>query len=727
LKRWLLAATASALLAGCAEGGRSGSSSIADVFSSPSDQLLTLVEQGRYDNAMTLYESRRKWFQENQVATANQVNLAAAKINAPWEIRFSSVVAACQNIQWPTQRPSWPAIRASLNELRQALDEYPKRDLISEKRQASGYATLDKCIANLTARIATDAPKFLAQEDPRTGANFFRDYPVHVALPELLASRLKATETAPNQETSLFSAASAYAKEMLEFPELGEEFAREAKQLLKAKAALGDLRAVLDLYQREKVAGIQPSTIPVTVGIVSSPAELREFKANLSVDLPFEWRWLTLVDLKAKHLSTEFVIAVFPIASPYKRTVGEYENQNSRLLVGNHQIPNQDFNRAILDLDRAREDLYSARQFYDQANTQAALSGNSGMLIFAAVNYSKAQEAFNSAQQIVASTPQSRTVLDYQPYFYQVAEISAHKEVEWIAYIGNQNGATESYRAKLVKEKKVKVPYNIDPRDEDIASIRGKYGTEREFDDWEKEDLSTSLEAILAEGTRRQVRTSWASVAASVDVGRAESPAIARAKGDGTKTDGRTDLGDRRFSSVVVIRVAGAQGAGFFVTPAIIVTNAHVIEGQKFVTVKTFEEVSLGGKVVAEDRRRDLALIRVDAAKPPVSLSTREIAIGALVEVIGHPAGLQYSLTRGIVSQLRTLHPVSGYGGGLVSYIQLDAAMSPGNSGGPVYQGSDVIGVATWKVSSNGAEGLNFAIHRDELMSFLREQGVSLP
>ena len=128
------------------------------------------------------------------------------------------------------------------------------------------------------------------------------------------------------------------------------------------------------------------------------------------------------------------------------------------------------------------------------------------------------------------------------------------------------------------------------------------------------------------------------------------------------------------------------------------------------------------GKIVKSDVRLDLALIKVEARGEPVNFyNSNEIRLGEEVEAIGHPSGLEFSITRGVVSGIRKLK--SGYdtGGKEVLFIQTDAAINPGNSGGPLFLKNKVIGVNNQKLVAKAVEGLGFAIHFSEIENFLRE------
>ena len=183
---------------------------------------------------------------------------------------------------------------------------------------------------------------------------------------------------------------------------------------------------------------------------------------------------------------------------------------------------------------------------------------------------------------------------------------------------------------------------------------------------------------------------------------------------------------DSRFESVVVVlHPGGGLGSGFFVRDDLVVTNYHVIEGTKFVELQMFDGQETFGKVIAYDVRLDLALIKVQARGQPINFySDRQLPQGDMVEAIGHPEGLKFSITRGIISGLREIESSYAPGGNKIRFIQTDTAINPGNSGGPLYLGKLVIGVNTQKLAATELEGLSFAIHYSEVIELLKNHGV---
>jgi len=160
------------------------------------------------------------------------------------------------------------------------------------------------------------------------------------------------------------------------------------------------------------------------------------------------------------------------------------------------------------------------------------------------------------------------------------------------------------------------------------------------------------------------------------------------------------------------------QGSGFILNKeGLILTNNHVIEGAQRggVEVTLFDKHKYKATVVTVDRGHDLALVKIEAPNLiPATLAETStgLAVGQRVYAIGNPFGLSGTMTRGIISAIRSVKsPASG---SLIDdAIQTDASVNPGNSGGPLLNSrGEVIGITTM-IASNGADqssGIGFAI-----------------
>jgi putative serine protease PepD len=195
----------------------------------------------------------------------------------------------------------------------------------------------------------------------------------------------------------------------------------------------------------------------------------------------------------------------------------------------------------------------------------------------------------------------------------------------------------------------------------------------------------------------------------------AASPGVVEIEVSGTSGYGR--FGEEQQSS--------GEGSGFVVDKAgHIVTNDHVVDGAASITVHFADGTSAAATVVGEDASTDLAVLHVDvdaAELHPLTLgSSSGVQVGESVLAIGSPFGLSGSLTEGIVSALgRTIQSPDGTA--IRGVIQTDAALNPGNSGGPLLNADgEVIGVnAQIESSGGGDDGVGFAIPASTVKSVL--------
>jgi len=153
------------------------------------------------------------------------------------------------------------------------------------------------------------------------------------------------------------------------------------------------------------------------------------------------------------------------------------------------------------------------------------------------------------------------------------------------------------------------------------------------------------------------------------------------------------------------------SGSGFIIAAdGKILTNAHVVDGAETVTVRLSDNTEYQARVIGKDKQSDVALLKIDAKNLPVVKlgNSDQLSVGEWVLAIGSPFGLDYSATQGIVSALSRSLPNETY----VPFIQTDAAVNPGNSGGPLFNTrGEVVGINSQIYSNTGSyAGLSFAI-----------------
>jgi len=175
---------------------------------------------------------------------------------------------------------------------------------------------------------------------------------------------------------------------------------------------------------------------------------------------------------------------------------------------------------------------------------------------------------------------------------------------------------------------------------------------------------------------------------------------------------------DGAVKSVVTIKTsAGFQGTGFIInSEGYIITNAHVLSDSSgnlasSIQIITYDKGTKNAEFIGYDGNLDVALLKISGTYDALSLAnSNDVQVGEKVIAIGNPLGLQFSVSEGIVS---AVHRTGS--NGLAKYIQTDAALNPGNSGGPlINKQGKVIGINNFKIGSG--ESLGFALESNSII-----------
>ncbi|WP_022978716.1 Do family serine endopeptidase [Nevskia ramosa] len=244
---------------------------------------------------------------------------------------------------------------------------------------------------------------------------------------------------------------------------------------------------------------------------------------------------------------------------------------------------------------------------------------------------------------------------------------------------------------------------------EQVASQSGSDG--RPVPDWLKKFLDEHGNQAPGNGTD----------GAAPNTGPGTAPDDSRS--DGEDSDEGPDLGgpDGGFGG------EQSLGSGFILwADGYIITNHHVVKNAKEIVVRLSDRRQFPAELVGSDERSDLALLKIDAKDlPAVKLAdSRKTRVGDWVLAIGSPFGFDYTVTAGIISAKGRNLDTEQY----VPFIQTDAAVNPGNSGGPLFNlKGEVVGVNSQIYSQNGGfQGVAFAIPMDvaaKVAKSLKETG----
>ena len=183
------------------------------------------------------------------------------------------------------------------------------------------------------------------------------------------------------------------------------------------------------------------------------------------------------------------------------------------------------------------------------------------------------------------------------------------------------------------------------------------------------------------------------------------------------------ELFENSKDSIAVVYTGSGSGSAFIIHQSnnsiYLATNAHVVEGNNIVSVKWIDGTQNKARVIkignSQNPINDLAILQVKGKTgKPLNINNINVRTGADVIALGAPQGLEFTITKGIVSAVRA----NG------SIIQVDAPINPGNSGGPILDKTGcVVGVSTF--IREDSEGLNFGISSTQLQEFIASETES--
>jgi serine protease Do len=327
-----------------------------------------------------------------------------------------------------------------------------------------------------------------------------------------------------------------------------------------------------------------------------------------------------------------------------------------------------------------------------------------------------------NARQSFSQTPATVSVDLYEPYKYSTSDIKTTRTMTANYYVIDKV-ANRYFKGifDIAENKAFRIAYNMHDNDPERGRILGQFEKEADILAFEQSPMTLKASLLVEDYLKNQAQSQpmKSIVELREEMLTDKNKALTAYKSEQFNAK---PVNDARFDSVVVILNPNrSAGAGFYVAPDLVMTNYHVIEGAQFVEIKLYNGMETFGKVVKTDVRLDLALVRVQTRGNPVSFfEGNTLNLGATVEAIGHPQGLTFTITRGIVSAVRKKQSLYAVGGKDVMFVQTDASINPGNSGGPLFLNEKVIGVNNNKLAA-GSEGLGFAVHYSEVMTFMKE------
>ncbi|WES31683.1 S1C family serine protease [Varunaivibrio sulfuroxidans] len=703
-------------------------------FYTRADQMLSLEKEGKFADALRLYVEQKAHFATPSDRDKAALQALGDHFNATFKPRLTHDLNALATLHWPAPEAQWPAFGKALRDSADLLKTYNANPLL--KRAAYRDPQTDRLQARtdaLRAALKADfAARFAARPIVRL-ASLFQNYPLKTSARDFFEGAPDALKTKLSKASpeDVLSVADAFARDDFtpaQWTWLGMTYLHG--KLGRGKPTLDHLLAALD---NAKKAGFTISSVPdvkIDFAEVTSPTLLKngqiDFSAEVKIDLPFNTA-KTNVE-KALGDKSDLLIIFNVAQAKARRKVRGLKKRSSTFLSGKTHDPNPAWEDARFKVIEAQSNLNATR---NQTTANSYSSGyQSSASIFlnslaGLVSTVVQDKALKTAQKTLKETPRFIDTPIYSKYQYEIARVDAQKIMTVRYYIIDRLDKRYFKSTFDVSENRTfHIAYNVNDADPQKKSVLSNNDVEKTVTDWEDSPITVALSDLIADYRKHEAesRPLPSETALRRAITKDRNTALARAKGGDVKSHVTADA---RFDSVVeVFTGSGTLGSGFYIAPDIVLTNWHVVENHKFVEMKTYQGRETFGKVVNKDVRLDLAAIRVqDRGKPVRFFHGKTLELGSPVEVIGHPEGLAFSITRGIISSLREHASINlpGGGGKDVLYIQTDAPINHGNSGGPLFLGDRVIGVNTWGVGKNISEGLNFSIHYSEIETFLRD------
>ena len=466
------------------------------------------------------------------------------------------------------------------------------------------------------------------------------------------------------------------------------------------------------------------------------------------IDIDFKTVLNLNLDLTKNLLANNSnLILIIPKDITSFATVISENNMSSQMVSGMRQMPNPEFNRLQMEIRRAeREQQMAVRKAEDGFRRSQCISCGlitqwGGIAIQSKWN-GVARELQN---RIVSLTDSYSTTPDYlekevlRNYEYAVRNVDVEKKAIY-QIIQIKNNKYIEKNISIDENKKFKVAYQINPQDKKYKTLLNKYSNSSQVTSWQNKKIKTIsskklVDLIRAKDSFKEILNKkelyaslnfnfqeekklswWEQLFGSSKKNSKKSTLFAN------KSSSNYELKDPRFNSVVIVKTEGGLGSGFFISNDEILTNYHVIENAKVISVIDKFNKRSSAVVIKKDLKRDLALLKTNTIGKPVVFYTGKLQQGEMVEALGHPKGRKFSLTKGWISAIRKESAVySATNQKNILFIQTDAAINHGNSGGPLFFKDKVVGVNTQGLSKDRTEGMNFAIHFSEVSKFLSD------
>jgi serine protease Do len=705
---------------------------------SPGQHVSKLIEQQKYSEAEEVYEREIEYFNKSNkhkkelVNLANHLNGEVKKDIIPLLVKFSS-------INWPAPPDKWNEISKIILIAQETINKYNSRLIFRNTGiSLSDINDLANKWNNFNQILYTDAPRAFSEYQDFQTSNFFSCYPIKLDGRAFISQNVNLffEKVKILDKSGIRSVYDIYRDNLDEksLEDIGVLYYQAALKDIKGDRNL-DFSTIIKTSKELKscnipikaIPGCQAKFIDATSFSLIKKGEI-EFPVAIDVDLPIPTDKIGIDDAfsNPQLYESEVVVIIETEVARNTREVLKRDGVQSEFQKGTRREPNPQYNMTQNELNDAQQRLMQSQMHLNSINSQYCYGygclAKVAAQVVAVAAVSGIRSTVNEKMQQLSSTSMYFDVPVYEPYKFHKVTISSAKTMNVNYYVIDR--LSNTYYAgtfDAAQSKNFIVNYDLHEHDRNLRSHLSGCDKEEDINNFEGKavnvKLSDILEQYLADSSKHLPLPSLEKL--RIDILERKNRQLARV--EDSKFETKPNMNDKRFESVVVISHPGGRlGSGFFIADDLVLSNYHVIEGTKYVEIKLFNGQETFGKVIDSDIRLDLAIIKSQARGVPVEFyKEKSLPLGTSVEAIGHPKGLEFSITRGVVSGLRKIKSTFAPGGKEIHFIQTDAAINPGNSGGPLFLSDKVIGVNTQKLAAKAIEGIGFAIHYSEVTDFI--------
>lgn len=675
-----------------------------------------LVGAGKFDEAEAMFEKGgyTQWWNEKSAA----VSLAGLIVhaNAQYEGDFAKDETDLNATGPSSDRTVWPGQRQSIQSASNLVKKYESQTLFANQSSRSlAYGSLKRALTRTTERLSAHSVEVFWANNNFQSADFFDVYPVTLDRNDFFNSGAFLERMQEMNREDLLALKQRY-------PFITQSSRADAifTDAIVASAinkgtstkSAASVSALLASIAELESGGTGITSVPSIISIYDvQAAPSGDFSVSTANATPVT-AGKDAIRRAAMNAPTPFSLFVIPLSARTDRMAISTLAMASTYLAGYRTDQNPAYNAALFEAQTAQQASLNA-----QVNSSITANNpyaNGWAQLGAIIGNVGAASRYDQAMQALRNTPQTFQVPVHADYNFTTTIHEVKKTFRYEAIlVAKANLESYVLNASVEDSKRFEVAHGLRP-DDDKYKNGGSYQTEQDLSGY-----ATRPEAVPASTVFRRDQIFQRAKSLNEAIEAATRPAattqeVASQSGVRERQSSNAPL----LQGVVVIKTGASLGAGFYIRDNMVITNEHVVSGSPNVTIEDVGGNQSQGIVIASDHKADLALIGVSRKGVPLKMySGGDVSLGASLIAIGHPKGLLFSVTRGIVSGIRDIESVR--------YLQTDAPINPGNSGGPIMINGQVVGVADWKRADS--EGLGFAIYYTEVVAFLARSGIGRP